>query len=386
MAMDPFAFLRGSAAVMASDLSKLPDSGIHVQLCGDAHLANFGMFASAERSLVFDLNDFDETLPGPFDWDVKRLAASFAVAARGNGLKDKHAGRAAQMAAAAYRSTMADLSMMPTLDVWFAALDVDLLVQRLRKTALREATVKAGRKARSRTGDSALVKLTETVDGQRRFRSEPPLLVPVPESEFDEVVEVLGTVYENYLTTLAPDRIALLAKYSFIDLAHKVVGVGSVGTRALVLLMESGDGEALLLQAKQAGPSVLEPYLGDSRFDNAGKRVVVGQRVLQTTGDPFLGWTHGGKRAPYDFYLRQLRDLKGSIDATLLDKDALAVYAQVCGAVLARAHARAGDASQVSGYLGETDEFDRAVGEFALAYADLTENDHAALSQAIVDR
>lgn len=386
MATDPFAFLRGSAAVMASDLAKLPTSGIGVQLCGDAHLANFGMFASAERALVFDLNDFDETLPGPFDWDVKRLAASFAVAARNNGFKDKHAARAARSAVTAYRTTMADLAVTPTLQVWFAEVSVDLLVERLRKTALREATVKAGSKARRSTGDTAVMKLTETVDGQRRFRSEPPLLVPVPPAEFDDVVSTLTHFYEQYLRTLPPDRIALLMKYSFVDVAHKVVGVGSVGTRALVLLLESGDGEPMLLQVKQANESVLEPYLGASRFDNAGKRVVVGQRVLQTTGDPFLGWTRGGERAPYDFYVRQLKDMKGSIDATLLDVDALTVYAQLCGAVLARSHARAGDPSMISGYLGDSDAFDVAVAEFAMGYADITEHDHAALSKAIIDR
>ncbi|MEZ5117388.1 MAG: DUF2252 domain-containing protein [Candidatus Nanopelagicales bacterium] len=386
MATDPFAFLRGSAAVMAADLSKTASSGISVQLCGDAHLANFGMFASAERSLVFDLNDFDETHPGPFEWDVKRLAASFAVAARNNGFKDKHATRAARAAVTAYRVTMADLAEMPTLRVWFAELDVDLLVERLRKTALRQATVKAGSKARRSTGDAAVLKLTETVDGQRRFRTDPPLLVPVPPAEFDATVESLAHTYGQYLQTLPPDRIALLMRYSFVDIAHKVVGVGSVGTRALVLLLESGDGDPMLLQVKQANASVLEPYLGASRFDNAGKRVVVGQRVLQTTGDPFLGWTRGGKKAPYDFYVRQLKDMKGSIEPTLLDQEALGVYAQLCGATLARAHARAGDASAISGYLGTSDEFDSAVAEFAMAYADITEHDHGLLTQAIVER
>ena len=241
--------------------------------------------------------------------------------------------------------------------------------QRLSKTSLRSATIKATDKSRKSTTDSALLKLTEVVDGKRRFRSDPPLLTPVPEGEFDDVVNRFGPVYEEYLRTLQADRIALLAKYSFVDIAHKVVGVGSVGTRAIVLLLESGDGEPLLLQVKQANPSVLEPYLGASQFDNAGKRVVVGQRVMQAAGDPFLGWTRGSQKMPHDFYVRQLKDMKGSIDVTLLDKEGLTGYGQVCGAVLARAHARAGDASLITGYLGDSDEFDNAVAEFAMAYA-----------------
>jgi uncharacterized protein (DUF2252 family) len=386
MAADPFAFLRGAAAVMASDLSGLPSSRITVQLCGDAHLANFGMFASAERSLVFDLNDFDETLPGPFDWDVKRLAASFAVAARANGFKDKRAHHTAAVAVMSYRTTMAQLSGMHTLDVWNSRLDVDVLVNRLRKSALSKAAERASDKSRRSTGDAALAKLTEVVDGRRQFRSLPPILAPVPPGHVDEVVERVAPLYEGYLRSLGPDRIALLARFSFVDLAHKVVGVGSVGTRAWVLLLESGDGDWLLLQMKQANESVLEPYLGASRFDSAGKRVVVGQRVMQASGDPFLGWMKTGDEIRHDYYVRQLKDMKGSIDATLLDKDALVTYAQVCGAVLARAHARAGDASTITGYLGDTDEFDAAVGDFAMAYADITDADHAALVASIVGR
>ena len=384
MAESPFAFLRGAAAVMASDLSTVPSSGLSVQLCGDAHLANFGMFASAERTLMFDMNDFDETLPGPFDWDVKRLAASFAVAGQANGLKDKDARKAARTAVTSYRTTMAALSTMRTLDVWNAKVDVDTLLARLSKTSLRKATIKASSKSRTSTADSALMKLTQVVDGKRRFRSDPPILTPVPEEEFDDVVKRFGPVYEEYLRTLQADRIALLTKYSFVDMAHKVVGVGSVGTRAMVLLLESGDGEPLLLQIKQANPSVLEPYLGASQFDNSGKRVVIGQRVMQAAGDPLLGWTKGSKKSPHDFYVRQLKDMKASIDVTQLDRDGLVGYGQVCGAVLARAHARAGDASLISGYLGETEEFDNAVAEFSLAYAAINERDHNALVASIL--
>ena len=342
------------------------------------------MFASTERSLMFDMNDFDETLPGSFDWDVKRLAVSMSVAARSNGLKAKDARKAARVATASYRETMADLSRMRTIDVWNARLDVDTLLARLTKTTLRRATVKASDKSRKSTTDSAIVKLTEVVDGRRRFRSDPPVLVPVPAQEFDDVVDRFGPVYEDYLGTLQPDRIALLAKYSFVDIAHKVVGVGSVGTRAVVLLLESGDGEPLLLQVKQANPSVLEPYLGASQFDNAGKRVVVGQRVMQAAGDPFLGWTRGSAKTPHDFYVRQLKDMKGSIDVALLDKEGLIGYGQVCGAVLARAHARAGDASLITGYLGDSGEFDDAVADFSMAYVQVNADDHAALVASIL--
>ena len=386
MATSSFAFLRGAAAVMASDLSRVPSSGLEVQLCGDAHLANFGMFASAERVLMFDINDFDETLPGPFDWDVKRLAVSMAVAALAGGWKGKDARKAARESVTSYRQTMATLSTMQTLDVWNARLEVDTLLDRLPKSTLRKAATKAADKSRASTTDGAVVKLTEVIDGRRRFRSDPPILTPVPPQEFDDVVERLAPAYERYLSTLPVDRISLLAKYSFVDIAHKVVGVGSVGTRAVVLLLESGDGEPVLLQIKQADSSVLEPFLGASRFDNAGKRVVVGQRVMQAAGDPFLGWTRGSAKSPHDFYVRQLRDMKASIDVTLLDVDGLVGYGKVCGAVLARAHARAGDASLLTGYLGDSQEFDEAVADFSMAYTSINAADHVALEASLLDR
>lgn len=379
MAESPFAYLRGAAAVMASDLSRVPRSDVNVQLCGDAHLANFGMFASAERTLMFDMNDFDETLPGSFDWDVKRLATSMAVAAQANGFKDKDARKIARACVTSYRQTMAKLSQMRTLDVWNARLDVDTLLAKMPKNSLRKATVKATDKSRRSTADTAFLKLTEVVDGRRRFRSDPPILTPVSDQEFDDVVKRLAPVYGQYLHTLQADRVLLLAKFSFVDIAHKVVGVGSVGTRAIVLLLEAGDGQPLLLQVKQANPSVLEPYLGASRYENAGERVVIGQRVMQAAGDPFLGWTTGSKGTPVDYYIRQLKDLKGSIEVALLDKEGLGQYGQVCGAVLARAHARAGDASTVTGYLGDTDEFDNAVADFSMAYASINNADHAQL-------
>ena len=378
MSLSPFAFLRGGAAVMAADLAVVPRTNLQVQLCGDMHVSNFGLFATADRAQVFDVNDFDETLPGPFEWDVKRLAASAAVAARDNGFKDRHARRIAVGAVAGYRDTIRRLSTMSTTDVWYARLDLDTLLGELRKSTLAKAATKEGAKARSRTSASTAVKLTETVDGKVRFRSEPPILVPVPDDQLEGVIANLAPVYEQYLKTLPPDRIALLMRYSFKTVAHKVVGVGSVGTRALVILLESGDGEPLLLQAKQASASVLEPYLGASRYDNAGQRVVYGQQVMQSGGDPFLGWT-AGRSVAVDFYLRQLKDMKGSIEIPMLDRDGLYDYARLCGAVLARAHARAGDAARISGYLGNGPDFDEAVGEFAMKYADLTIADHERL-------
>lgn len=379
MAASPFAFLRGSAAVMASDLSTTAQTGISVQLCGDAHLSNFGMFAAPDRSLVFDLNDFDETLPGPFEWDVKRLAASVAVAADSLELSEKKGRRAARSSVAAYRETMARLSELPTMDVWYARLDVDSLIDRARKTALAKATKEASRKSHKSTSERAAGKLTSVDSGGRRFRDDPPLLVRLPDHEREEIIANLIPVYSDYLRTLPPDRFALLARYSFSDLAHKVVGVGSVGTRALVLLLESGDSEPLLLQFKQAGTSVLEPYLGASRFEHGGQRVVLGQQATQATGDPFLGWTTGGPRSPFEFYVRQLKDMKGSIEPALLEHDSLTQYARLCGAVLARAHARTGDASLISGYLGDDGAFDEAVADFAAAYVGITLSDHSEL-------
>ncbi|HQR80281.1 MAG TPA: DUF2252 domain-containing protein [Actinomycetota bacterium] len=384
MSANQFAFLRGAALVMADDLSRTPQSGITVQLCGDAHVANFGLFASPERSLVFDLNDFDETLPGPFEWDVKRMAASLVAAGQVNSHKDKQSRKAARAAVRTYRETMQVLCRMPTLDVWYAALSFDDLLAAVRKTPLGKSVAAAGRKAGKRTGDSAVAKLTEVVDGARRFLPDPPLLVPVPDEDRDQVQGDLAEIYAQYLATLAPDRIALLLRYSFADLAHKVVGVGSVGTLAAVVLLESGDKEPLILQVKQATQSVLEPYLAPSQFSEAGKRVVVGQRVLQTVGDPFLGWCHSFGEQPFDFYVRQLRDMKGSIDTAGLTPDALQVYAQVCGAVLARAHARGGSAALIAGYLGDDETFDDAITDFATGYASLNEHDLASLRAAMV--
>lgn len=385
MAASPFAYLRGAAAVMASDLSLLPHTGIGTQLCGDAHVANFGLFATAERGLIFDLNDFDETLAGPFEWDVKRLAASVMVAGRALELPDKQSRRAARDAVRAYRTTMADLSELPALVAWAARVDAAALTSRLRSTGLGKAVVRATTRSHARTSETATLKLTEVVDGRHRFRNDPPLLVPIANPELTGERSGLATAYREYLDTVPIDLVALLARFSFTDLAHKVVGVGSVGTRALLLLLESGDGEPLVLQLKQAGASVLERYLEPSPFEHSGQRVVSGQKALQAAGDPFLGWCRGGERAPFDFYVRQLHDHKASIDLTRLDRDSLRTYAAVCGGVLARAHARVGDAATISGYLGDTDGFDRAVAAFASSYADVTVGDHARLVPTVTD-
>ncbi|MCU0277425.1 MAG: DUF2252 domain-containing protein [Candidatus Nanopelagicales bacterium] len=380
MTTDAFAFLRGAALIMADDLHRTPQSGINVQLCGDAHVANFGMFASPERDLVFDLNDFDETNPGPFEWDVKRLAASLVVAGQANDHKDKQIRKATLTGVQAYRKTMAKLSQMKTLDVWFATVDFSDLLSAVKDTALGKAAKKAGEKASRRSGDSAVAKLTEVVDGKRRFLADPPLLVPVPADDRDRVNKDMAEIYAQYLATLPPDRIALLTRFSFVDIAHKVVGVGSVGTRAIVLLMQSGDGEPLILQIKEAQQSVLEPYTAASQFHDAGKRVVVGQRVMQATGDPFLGWCKAGE---LDFYVRQLRDMKGSIETVGLSPEALQVYARICGSVLARAHARSGNSSLIAGYLGDEETFDQAVTDFAMRYSSLNLSDFEALKATL---
>lgn len=387
MGANSFAFLRGAAAVMASDLSTLPTSGIRVQACGDAHVANFGMFASAERDLVFDVNDFDETLPAPFDWDVRRLAASAAVAALAGGHSEKSARKAAREAAMLYRQTMATMSDMSTMAAWYVKLDVATLTQRLEGSTLGKQLIAQGHAAQGSTGESAIAKLTEVVDGQRRFRSNPPLLMPLSQAPAGSyAARELGrieTIYQQYLGTLAADRAALLQKFEFVDIARKVVGVGSVGTRAGVLLLQTGDGELIVLQTKQAVASVMEPYVGASEYDNHAERVVVGQRLMQATGDPFLGWVRASDTDDTaDFYVRQLRDMKASIDITKLDKKGITQYAGLCGAVLARAHARVGDSSMVSGYLGDTEEFDEAIADFAMAYSSINEHDFGALEQS----
>ncbi|MEU8774261.1 DUF2252 domain-containing protein [Streptomyces sp. NPDC048606] len=379
MAAGPFPFLRGAAAVMAADLGALPHTGLRVQLCGDAHLLNFGLFASPERALLFDLNDFDETLPGPFEWDVKRLAASVAVAARENGHGDGAARRSAEVAAAAYRRTMRRLAGLGELAVWYERVDTAEVLPLVRRRNRERVAAELAR-ARRRTSLQALQKLTEEVDGRLRIRSDPPLLEPA-KSVDEETVE---RVFADYRASLPEDRRLLLDRFRLEDTARKVVGVGSVGTRCFVVLLTGKDaGDPLFLQVKEAGPSVLEPWAGASRRRHAGHRVVAGQRLLQAASDIFLGWATGplGRH----FYWRQLRDMKGSAEVSDMDPLMLEGYARLCGRTLARAHARTGDRFAIAGYLGSGDGFDRAVAAFALDYADLTLADHAALTAALTD-
>ncbi|HEX7626168.1 MAG TPA: DUF2252 domain-containing protein [Gaiellaceae bacterium] len=389
MLASPFAFYRGAAAIMASDLAPTPGSGLYAQLCGDAHLLNFGGYASPERYLVFGINDFDETLPGPFEWDVKRLATSVEIAGRDRTFKSAHRVAAVLATVRAYRETMRQLAELPQLDVWYARADVASLVAELERSRgqkdarnLKRAAAKAPLNDRH-----ALARLMHLVDGEPRIVSNPPLTVPVTELGVgrEELEASVRGVYRAYRRSLQSDRRDLLEEFRFADLARRVVGVGSVGLRCWILLLLGRDEtDPLFLQLKQAEASVLEPYLGHGDYASHAQRVVRGQRISQASSDIFLGWTQvtddGGSR---DFYVRQLRDWKLSVDLTAILPPALAVYGAWCGATLARAHARSGDRIAIAAYLGKSDVFDRAVAEFAKGYADLNEQDHAALAEAV---
>jgi uncharacterized protein (DUF2252 family) len=394
MLESPFAFFRGAAAIMAGDLATTPTSGLRVQLCGDAHLANFGGFAAPDRKLVFDLNDFDETLPGPWEWDIKRLAASIAVAARDRGF-DSGARRSATIASVReYRLAMRRFAAMRTIDVWYARLEVAEQLEHWSKGASafrRKQLNKTVAKAHTRDSLRALAKLTHDVDGEPRIISDPPLIVPlrelVQDGESRQVREELIRVFERYRKTLPADRRHLLDGYRAVDMAHKVVGIGSVGTRAWILLLLGHDaGDPLFLQIKEAGHSVLEPFAGRSPFSTSGQRVVEGQRLMQAASDIFLGWTRmqserDGSRQ--DYYVRQLWDQKGSAPIDTMRPRAFPAYAEICGWTLARAHARSGDRVAIAGYLGGKDSFDHALVEFAEAYAEQNERDHRALAAAV---
>ncbi|MGE0066313.1 MAG: DUF2252 domain-containing protein [Solirubrobacterales bacterium] len=392
MAASPFAFYRGAAAVMSADLAETPDSGLRVQACGDAHLSNFGAFAAPDRRLVFDLNDFDESLPGPWEWDVKRLAASFAVATRESGFKRKQREAALLRVLSTYREAMRAFAAMGNLEVWYSRFDVEKALDEVEHDDPTEIErVRKGvAKARNKDSLRALERLTETVDGELRFRSEPPLLVPgqelVPGSDGSEVAAVLADVLRVYRETLPSDRQHLLDGYEFRQIARKVVGVGSVGTRAwVVMLTGAGDSDPLFLQAKEAEASVLEPYVGASRYRNHGRRVVEGQRLMQAASDIFLGWCRatGLDGRERDFYVRQLWDWKRSAEVERLSPAGFDVYARMCGWTLARAHARSGDRVAIASYLGAGDSFDRAITAFSEAYAECNLRDHEALLAAI---
>jgi uncharacterized protein (DUF2252 family) len=394
MLASAFTFYRGAAAIMAADLDAAPNSGLRVQLCGDAHLSNFGVFQSPERRLVFDVNDFDETLPGPFEWDVKRLAASVAIGGRDRGFKRGERRRAVLRSVAEYRKAMAEFAAMREMDVWYSCLDVATISRLLRSQVPdsdRRRLAKNVAKAQAKDSLRALSKLTERRDGQARIASRPPLLVPIEELAAAEGVDpdalssMLSDLLARYRDTLDDAARALVERYRYVDAAHKVVGVGSVGTRAwIALLLGRDESDPLFLQMKEAGPSVLEPFAGPSRLDHHGRRVVVGQRLMQASGDALLGWVtvdgFDGRRR--DFYVRQLWDGKGSAEIETMDPKRMTIYAGLCGWTLARAHARTGDAAAIASYLGRSDRFDQAIAEYAETYADQNEADYDAVLAA----
>ena len=395
MMVSPFTYYRGAALPMASDLATTPVTGLAVQACGDAHLSNFGVFGSAERRLVFDVNDFDETLPGPWEWDVKRLAASLEVAARGNGFTGKQRRAIVTATVASYRQAMRGFAGMTNLEVWYAHADLEQLRAQLDpRLAARQgkAVDKGMAKARTRDSMQEVGKLTHMVDGRPRIISDPPLLVPVDQLAPDEIhrADIEAQVAElltKYRRTLETDRRVLLDQFEFCDLARKVVGVGSVGTRCWIALMLGRDGaDPLFLQVKEAEASVLSRYVGASRQANQGQRVVVGQRLMQASSDIFLGWQHvpaGFDGKARDFYVRQLRDWKFSLDIDAMVPRGMGLYGELCGWTLARAHARSGDRIAIAAYLGASDAFDQAITQFAAAYADQNERDHQALVDAV---
>jgi uncharacterized protein (DUF2252 family) len=404
MLVSPFTFYRGAAKIMAADLAGTPTAGLQVQLCGDAHLSNFGAFASPERELLFGLNDFDETLPGPFEYDVKRLAASFTVAARNNGFGKPDTRAATRASVAAYREAMAGFAAMGTMDIWYAHLDEDQLLKAVQsaaakasKTKKRAKAAKQARKtaektiAKAHTRDSlqALSKLGEVVDGRYRIVSQPPIVVPMRELEAtyglsaDQMERALRDQFRAYRATLRDDQRQLLERFQLVDMARKVVGVGSVGTRSFIALLQGRDQhDPLFLQVKEATRSVLEGPLPKSRYKQPGERVVYGQRMLQAASDIYLGWTRGVDVNRY-FYWRQLRDMKGSAEVESMAPLGLRVYADICGWTLARAHARSGDPIAIAAYLGEDDQFDRSITDFAQRYADQNEQDYQAFAKAI---
>jgi uncharacterized protein (DUF2252 family) len=404
MAASPFTFYRGAARLMAEDLWRSPTAGLTVQLCGDAHLSNFGIFGSPERTLVFDINDFDETLPGPFEYDVKRLAASFTIAARNNGFAKADVTAVTRASVRAYREAMGRFSQLPTLDIWYAHLPEKRLLQGMsdaiaerpaaEQKSLRrqEKRVRAiTRKARARDSRQALSKLGELVDGRYRIASDPPYVVPLrdwvelyPEGA-GELPDVIRRQLAAYRTTLRPDLQLLFDRFELVDIARKVVGVGSVGTRAYIVLLQGRDDQdPLFLQLKEATSSVLGHHLPRSPYDQHGERVVQGQRLMQAASDIFLGWTTG-EDPSRGFYWRQLRDMKGSVEVESMGPAGLTFYAQTCGWTLARAHARSGDPVAIAAYLGGDDSFDRGVADFARRYARQNERDYAAFTAAIAD-
>jgi uncharacterized protein (DUF2252 family) len=393
MLVSPFTFYRGAAMIMAHDLGPTPRSGQYVQCCGDAHLSNFGVFASPDRRLVFDVNDFDETLPGPWEWDVKRLAVSMLIAARDNGYRAKDEERIVLDTVGRYRTAMAQFAGMSDLDVWYSRLEIESLVQELApqfKEKTVQRTEKALTKARTKDSMAAFSKLAQSVNGEVRIVDQSPLIVPIeqlaPGNERDEMFEALHQLLRGYRQTLEFDRRVLLEQFRLVDFARKVVGVGSVGTRAWIALLLGRDKDPLFLQMKEAEASVMEEILGPSEFANHGQRVVTGQRLMQAASDIFLGWLHvdsGLDEKPRGFYGRQLKDWKGSAEIEQMVPRGMATYGTLCGWTLARAHARSGDRIAIASLLGNSDRFDRAILEFSKAYAEQNERDYQALADAV---
>ncbi len=379
MLQSPFAFLRGSAILMAADLATTPTTGIQVQACGDCHLLNFGGFASPERNLLFDLNDFDETLAASWEWDLKRLVTSVVVAGKDIGLSDLDSYEAALSAAYAYRLSMREYAEMRSLDVWYSRLDAKLLVEHAPDDETRQHWERMAQKAYARTLDQAFLELTEVVDGQPRFKEMPPQLYHPPNQA--EYFEEMSVVFEEYRDTLQADRQFLLDRYHLVDVAIKVVGVGSVGTHCGIALLMADEHDPLLLQYKEARPSVLEPYVSQKNHEHEGQRIVSGQRLMQAASDIFLGWTSNSQGQ--DLYFRQFRDMKSSIKLKGMTIRGLEDYAEICGSALARAHACSGDPAMISGYLGKGDVFDRAIADFAVSYAHQSEQDYQALKDAV---
>ncbi len=388
MLATPFTFYRGSASVMAADLASTPTGGIDVQLCGDAHLSNFGIFASPARRMVFDVNDFDETLPGPWEWDVKRLVTSFVIAGRNNGFGEKTSRKIARRSVHAYERAMHEFAQMSTLEVWYTRLLAKDLRSLVTKTKGKKQVDKTLAKARRRNSMHALSKLAVEVDGRFEIAADPPIVVPLRDAldlmDPDRAAESVRNAFDGYLASTSESVRALLSRFRLVDIAHKVVGVGSVGTRCFIMLFEGRDhGDPLFLQGKEAGASVLESHLPPSRFSHGGQRIVEGQLLMQAASDILLGWTTG--TSGRDFYFRQLRDMKGSADVEAQDASQMSAYADLCGWTLARAHARSGDPVVIDAYLGEGKEFRSAVAQFALRYADRNDLDHQQLAQAVAD-
>jgi uncharacterized protein (DUF2252 family) len=391
MSVSPFSYFRGAALPMAADLAATPTSGLTVQLCGDAHLSNFGFFASPERHLFFDLNDFDETLPGPWEWDVKRLAASLEIAGRDHEFDEKERRRIVRNAVRSYRKAMREMSKMSMLEVWYARVDTSELLPRFRSLLDRDRTPSVWRaisKARAHDSHQAFDKLCRLLDGEPRIVHDPPLIIPVERllADVDRMVALgqMRAFIASYYRSLSPDRRQLLDQYRIVHAARKVVGVGSVGTEAWIVLLVDGRGAPLFLQVKEAERSVLEQFTIESEFANHGQRVVAGQHLMQAASDIFLGWErfawHGSER---DYYVRQLRDWKGSADIDAMTVAGMRLWGEMCGWTLARAHARSGDRIAIAAYLGKSDEFDRAIVDFSIAYADQNGRDFRLLEDAV---